>query len=57
MDTKELKKFAAKRVKELKKEWEEEANSDHRKRAVDYIRIGEIEGQIDAYVEMITKMS
>lgn len=57
MDQKELKKFAAQRVKELKKEWEEEANKDTRKRAVDYLAIGEIEGKLDAYMEVLTKLS
>ena len=45
------------RIKELNKQWTKEANKSDRDKAMDYIRIGNIEGEINGLTYALTLLS
>ena len=57
MEKKDIRKYCAKRIKELDKDWNAEAEKDTRKKPVDYLVIGAIQGKIDAFMEILTKLT
>lgn len=57
MDQKELKKYLAKRAKELNKEWAKEVDEGDRKRPIDYVKTSLIDGKLNMVLEIQTLIS
>lgn len=57
MENKDLKKYLVKRIKQLNKEFDAEAEKDTRRRPMDYLVIGNIEGKVNAMMEVLTVVS
>ena len=57
MTVPELRRFASKKCKELENQWKEEVDKNDRETAMDYIRIGNIEGQRSAYMQMLVMLT
>lgn len=57
MEIKSLKKVLAKRAKELEKQWKDEVDGKDRKKAIDYVRSSQIEGQLNMVLEVMTMIS
>jgi len=57
MDNRKMKSMINARIKELNKQWTKEANKSDRERAMDYIKIGNIEGEINGLTYALTLLS
>lgn len=57
MDNKEMKKYLAKRAKELEKEWHKEVEENDRTTPADYIAASTIDGKLNMVMEIMTLLS
>ncbi len=54
----ELKKALAKKIKEANKQWNEVAEKERGpSKPKDYLEVGEIDGRVNAYMEILTMLS